>query len=334
MTNNTPQGRILHLQRLSTEDGPGIRTTVFFKGCPLQCVWCHNPESISPAIQNQWFATRCLDCGTCLETCPNDCLMMTDEGLVINRTQCQMCGACSEACPAGAIEALGKTVTADDLIIELLKDRAFYEKSSGGVTLSGGEPTLQADFSEALLRGLKEEGIATALDTCGMCTTQTLERLLPFTDLVLYDLKLFDSEQHRKYAGQPNTRILSNLLYVRDFIRKQTQPIDLWIRTPLIPGATATEENLAAVGKFIASHLDGSVTRWELCAFNNLCRDQYTRLGMEWDFAQTPLMTAEEVGHYLQAAERSGVNPEIIRASGATRDPQKSGVKHEQPEPD
>jgi pyruvate formate lyase activating enzyme len=324
MTIQATQGCILHLQRLSTEDGPGIRTTVFFKGCPLHCAWCHNPESISPAIQNQWFATRCLDCHTCLETCPNGCLTMTHEGLVIDRTHCQMCGACSEACPAGAIEALGKTVTVDDLMVELLKDRAFYEKSGGGVTLSGGEPTLQADFSEALLRRLKEEGVATALDTCGMCTTHTLERLLPFTDLVLYDLKLFDNEQHRKYAGQPNTRILSNLLYIRDFIREQTRTIDLWIRTPLIPGATATQENISALGKFITSHLDGSVSRWELCAFNNLCRDQYTRLGMEWDFAQTPLMTNEEVGLFLRAAKHSGVDPEIIRASGATRETEKS----------
>lgn len=320
----TPQGRILHLQRLSTEDGPGIRTTVFFKGCLLKCTWCHNPESISPAIQNQWFATRCLDCRTCLETCPNGCLKMTLDGLVIDRVHCQVCGACSEACPAGAIEALGKTVTVDGLIMELLKDRAYYEKSGGGVTLSGGEPTLQVDFTEALLRGLKKEGIATALDTCGLCSTRTLDRLLPFTDLVLYDLKLFDNEQHRKYTGQPNTLILSNLLYIRDFIKTQNRPMDMWIRTPLIPGATASDENLTALGKFIATNLEGSISRWQLCAFNNLCRDQYARLGLDWEFAQTPLMTAEEIGRYRQAAERSGLDPDIIHATGATREPEKS----------
>ena len=324
MTIPLPQGRILHLQRLSTEDGPGIRTTVFYKGCPLHCLWCHNPESISPETQNQWFATRCLDCGTCLETCPNGCLTMTPEGLVIDRVHCQVCGACSAACPTGAIEALGKTVTVDGLIPELLKDRAYYDKSGGGVTLSGGEPTLQADFTEALLRGLKEEGIPTALDTCGLCSTGTLERLLPYTDLILYDLKLFDSEQHRSYTGQTNSRILSNLLFVRDFIKKQNRPMDLWIRTPLIPGATSSDENISALGKFIATNLEGNISRWELCAFNNLCRDQYTRLDLEWEFAQTPLMTAEEVAGCLHAAERCGLDPAIIRATGATRQPEKS----------
>jgi len=319
MTIPATTGRILHLQRLSTEDGPGIRTTVFFKGCPLHCKWCHNPESISTRMQTQWFSVRCIGCKTCVETCPNSCLTMTDNGLGIDREHCEACEERAAACPSGALEAMGKTVTVDELLTELFKDRVYYEKSGGGVTLSGGEPTFQPDFAEALLRELKEQGISTALDTCGLTSTLTLDRLLPYTDLVLFDLKLLDETKHREFTGQPNERILKNLLYVRDYVRHQEQPISLWIRTPLIPGATTSEENLRSIGRYLAEHLDGVVSRWELCAFNNLCRDQYTRLGLEWTYARTPLMTRDELAHCEQIAKTSGLRPDLVLATGATR---------------
>ena len=319
MTLPSPTGRILHLQRLSTEDGPGIRTTVFFKGCPLHCAWCHNPESIAPGLQTQWFSVRCIGCKTCVETCPDGCLTMTADGLVMDRENCQACGECSDACPSGALEALGKVVTADELLAELLKDRAYFEKSGGGVTLSGGEPTLQPDFAEALLCGLKASGISTALDTCGLCTPRTLDRLLPYTDLVLFDLKLLDPSAHREFTGVPNAQILENLAHIRDYIRSQKRPIGLWIRTPLIPGATDADANLYAIGRHLADQLDGTVSRWELCAFNNLCRDQYTRLGLEWTYARTPLMTPDELAHCEQVARSSGFHPELVHATGATR---------------
>ena len=312
-------GRILHLQRLSTEDGPGIRTTVFFKGCPLHCDWCHNPESISSKVQTQWFSVRCLGCETCVNACPNDCLTMTDAGLVIDRDRCQACGTCTEACPAGALEALGKTVMVDELLAELLKDRAYYEKSGGGVTLSGGEPTFQPDFSEALLKGLNEQGISTALDTCGLCSKQTLQRLLPLTSLVLFDLKLFNPDLHHALTGVFNQQILENLVYIRDYQRSQAKPFELWIRTPLIPGATNSRENILAIGGYLSDTLDGSVSRWELCAFNNLCRDQYMRLGLKWAYSQTPLMTAEELAQCERIAKTSGLNLKLILATGVTR---------------
>jgi pyruvate formate lyase activating enzyme len=312
-------GRILHLQRLSTEDGPGIRTTVFFKGCPLKCAWCHNPESLSSDLQTQWFSVRCIGCRTCITACPNGCLSMTADGLVVDRERCEACGICVEACPSGAREMVGRIVTVDEVLAELLKDRAYYEKSGGGVTLSGGEPTLQPDFAEALLRGLKEQGISTALDTCGLCSNRALDRLLPHTDLVLFDLKLQDSNAHRKFTGVSNETILANLNHIRDFIDRQNHPIQLWIRTPLIPGATSTEENLSAIGRYLSDNLNGTVSRWELCAFNNLCRDQYTRLGLEWAYASTPLMTREELSRSEQIARDSGFRPELVLATGATR---------------
>jgi len=315
-------GQILHLQRLSTEDGPGIRTTVFFKGCPLQCAWCHNPESISRRMQTQWFAVRCIGCKTCVEACPNGCLTLLEDGMHIDRNSCQACGTCAEACPSGAMEALGKTVSVDELLVELLKDRAYYEKSGGGVTLSGGEPTFQPDFAEALLGGLKEQGISTALDTCGLTSKQVLARTLPYADLVLFDLKLIDDVQHREFTGHSNERILENLLFVRDYIQEQGTSTQLWVRTPLIPGATDSEENLLGIGRYLVEHLKGRLSRWEICAFNNLCRDQYERLGLEWAFASTPLMTADELAYCEQVAQSAYQQPEIVLATGATRIPE------------
>jgi len=312
-------GRILHFQRLSTEDGPGIRTTIFFKGCPLHCTWCHNPESISTKLQTQWFAVRCIGCKTCVDSCPNKCLEMTEAGLVIDHERCEACGKCVEACPSGARERLGRTVTVEEVLAEVCKDRAFYEKSGGGVTLSGGEPTFQADFAEALLHSLKEQGISTAIDTCGLTSTHALDRLLRYTDLILFDLKLLDPGLHRKFTGVTNQQILENLAHIREIIQQNSQPMELWIRTPLIPGATATDENLSAIGHYLAEQMAGVISRWELCAFNNLCRDQYTRLGLEWEYATTPLMTTTDLQRCEQVAKASGILPEIVLATGATR---------------
>jgi pyruvate formate lyase activating enzyme len=323
MLNSSLHGTLLPLQRLSTEDGPGLRTTVFFKGCPLHCAWCHNPESLSARMQIQWFSTRCIACQTCVGTCPYGFLSMTAAGLTIDRGRCEQSectGLCAQACPSGALESLGQTVSVEELLPELLKDRAYFDMSAGGVTLSGGEPTFQPDFTEALLRGLKEQGISTALDTCGLCSPATLDRLLPYTDLVLFDLKLLDPSYHAKLTGVSNTRILENLKHIRDYIQRQPEPPRLWIRTPLIPGATSSDGNLSAIGRYLAAHLEGTVSRWELCAFNNLCRDQYTRLDLEWAYAATPLLTPAELAHCEQIAQASGFPPARIVATGATKD--------------
>lgn len=313
------KGLILHLQRFSTEDGPGIRTTVFFKGCPLRCLWCHNPESISMEPQIQWLENKCIGCGTCIKTCALRCLTSIEQGVVIDREVCNGCGECAEACPANAMELLGKKVSLDELSDELLKDQIYFEKSGGGVTLSGGEPMMQPDFAAALLRRLKERGINTALDTCGVCPSGSLEKVLPYTDIVLFDLKEAEPEKHYNFTGQSNQRIFDNLLYIRDYILNRTPEKVLWVRTPLIPEATATCDNITSLGAFIAKNLPGIVERWELCVFNNLCRDKYRRLGIAWRYASTPLMTKDTVRELEQCARLSGVNPELVSATGTTK---------------
>ncbi|HIE16797.1 MAG TPA: glycyl-radical enzyme activating protein [Dehalococcoidia bacterium] len=318
-TQQAPSGMIVHLQRFSTEDGPGIRTTVFFKGCPLRCLWCHNPESIATGPQIQWLENKCIGCGTCIKTCQLGCLTKSEQGIVIDRKVCTNCGDCAETCPANAMELLGKRVSVDELLDELTKDQTYYEKSGGGVTLSGGEPMMQPDFAAALLSRLKEKGINTALDTCGVCSTKALEEVLPHTDIVLFDLKEADPEKHYNFTGHDNQKVFDNLFHVRDYILNQAPQKMLWIRTPLIPEATATSENILSLGMFIANNLKGVVQRWELCAFNNLCRDKYRRLGIAWQYDNTPLMTRAAIQELEQCAKLSGVDPRIVIATGATR---------------
>jgi len=166
---------------------------------------------------------------------------------------------------------------------------------------------------------LKEQGISTALDTCGLTSSGTFDRLLPYTDLILFDLKLLDPGLHRKFTYVTNQQILENLAHIRKIIQQHPQRIELWIRTPLIPGATDTDENLSAIGHFLAEQMEGTVARWELCAFNNLCRDQYTRLGLEWEYADTPLMSLTDMLRCEQIAKAAFIQPELVLVTGATR---------------
>lgn len=307
---------ILRIQRMSTEDGPGIRSTVFFKGCPLSCVWCHNPESISPRIQVHWVGTRCIGCLGCIDTCPEKALAAGRNGIEIDRTACTACLKCTEACPSTAMEAYGQLICMDSLVSEVLKDRIYFEKSGGGVTLSGGEPTMQGGFAEHLLKALREKGVHTALDTCGQTPWETMESLLPYADLVLYDLKEMDPDRHRVFTGVSNARVLENLAGLGAFMRKHGGPRELWIRTPLIPGCTATAENLRGIGSFIRDTLGPLVSRWELCTFNNLCQHKYDGLGMDWRFRGTALLRQEDAEHLAAVARGSGVVARIVQLSG------------------
>lgn len=310
---------ILEIQRMSTEDGPGIRTTVFFKGCSLRCGWCHNPESIAAYPQVHWVANQCLGCKTCLAVCTHGALSFSEKGNRIDRDRCTGCGLCAEACPANALELLGNSWELNDLVAEVIKDRIYFTKSGGGVTLGGGEPTLQLQFCRELLKMLKKLGIHTALDTCGMCSRDALQKLLPYSDLVLFDVKEIDPQKHRIFTGSTNIKILDNLLLVRDSMQTGGQPKELWIRTPIIPNATATGKNVRGIGKFIAANLDGLVNRWDLCAFNNLCRDKYRRLDLDWEYKDQALWSKLNMEKMAAIARNSGVDPAIVHWSGSTR---------------
>jgi len=314
-----PSGIVLEIQRLSTEDGPGIRSTIFMKGCSLRCQWCHNPESISPMPQLQWIASRCIGCKSCLSACPNSALIFESYGIEINRLNCRGCGTCTQTCPSNALELMGKKWTASELVKEVLKDRVFFQKSGGGVTLSGGESTLQYSFVAEVLRQLKAQDIHTALDTCGMTSQTAMDTVLPYSDLVLYDLKEMDSNGHRMHTGSPNEKILEMLLTISEVVRRKRRPAEIWIRTPIIPQATDYPDNISAIGNFIQTHCADVVTRWDLLAFNNLCKDKYTRLGLEWVFSKSDLITRDQQDILLQAARESLVNPDIVHWSGNTQ---------------
>lgn len=312
----TPSGLVFSIHRLSTDDGPGLRDTFFLKGCGLRCAWCHNPESISPKPEIWWAGQKCIGARDCIRVCPEDALELTAEGLGINRERCTACGLCVEACPSRALEMIGKLWSVEALLAEALKERTFFKNSGGGVTLSGGEPGLQAEFSARFFEACRREGIHTAFDTCGFPRWEALEPVLQHTDLVLYDLKEIDPARHLAFTGGSNERILSNLLRVRDFVRKDGSRPAIWIRTPLVPGLTATEENIAAIARFLTDHLGERVGRWDLCAFNNTCAAKYERLGQPWKLKGEGFLDRQLAGRLVQTAQNGLRHPELVHLAG------------------
>jgi pyruvate formate lyase activating enzyme len=294
--------RVFDIHRGTTHDGPGMRTTVFFKGCPLACRWCQNPEGIGFGPQLQWHARKCIGCYSCEAACEANAIThQADCRIVVDSVKCTTCGACVEACPAKATTMAGKEYTVDELVHEAMKDAKFFDSFEGGVTASGGEPTSQAAFLLEFFKRLKAAGIRTALDTCGLTSRATLERLLPYTDCVLYDLKIFDSRLHEALTGKPNEVILQNLAVIAGYVREHRN-VQLWIRTPLIPGATASASNICRIAQFIQSEVLDVMDRWELCAFNSLSREKYQKLSAVWEYEKTPLITRSAADSLLSAA--------------------------------
>jgi pyruvate formate lyase activating enzyme len=294
---------------MSSEDGPGLRTTAFFKGCPLSCVWCHNPESISSKPEVIWHSARCFGCASCVSECAQQGLSFRPEGLglQVDRAKCLACFECSNACPTGAIEGKGSLIEPAVLCQELLRDRAYWGED-GGVTLSGGEALLQPETLD-LLRELKHNGIQTAVDTCGFINSEQLLAALEYTDIVLYDLKLADSAAHKQFTGVSNELIMENFGHVANWTARSAAP-RLWIRTPIIPGYTDSQDNILALGKIIGTVLASGarVERWELAAFNNLCVSKYLSLGLLWQLRDLPLIKKSDSATLLTAAkEASGL---------------------------
>jgi pyruvate formate lyase activating enzyme len=295
----TPQVTVLDIQRMSTEDGPGLRTTLFLKGCSLRCNWCHNPESIDFRPVVQWSSHRCIGCDSCQNICPNGALINEQKRIRIDRIKCKICYSCLNECPSGALQVKGELWKREELLQELLKDRAYFGET-GGVTLSGGEPLLQTDAVLWLLKELRLEGLKTALDTAGYVPQENLLDALEYTDLLLYDLKLFDNEAHRKHTGAGNEKIFANLLQALE--RAEETRTEIWIRTPLIPDVTATADNISDLARWLGNNLTLQVKRWELCAFNNLCENKYSMLDLNWPYRKTPLMNNSELDRLVQVA--------------------------------
>ncbi|MBE7553637.1 MAG: glycyl-radical enzyme activating protein [Anaerolineales bacterium] len=240
-------GLIFDIQRFSIHDGPGIRTTVFLKGCPLRCLWCQNPESMARQPEITYIATNCIECDKCLAVCPEQAIQPANgKGRTINRQLCTLCGDCIKICYAGALNIIGRYLTVPEVLAEVERDRAFYVKSGGGVTFSGGEPTAQAAFLEEACRQAQSHRLHTALDTCGYVQWKTFRSILRYVDLVLFDIKHMDSNQHRRLTGVGNELILANLRRIADL------GVSVYVRTPLVPGYNDSPENIRATAAFIA----------------------------------------------------------------------------------
>ncbi|MBU1598698.1 glycyl-radical enzyme activating protein [bacterium] len=261
---------IVDLQRGSTEDGPGIRTTVFFKGCPLACKWCQNPETQDPNLEIGFYPKNCINCFDCEKVCPEGAILKGRE-LRIDRVRCSRCGRCAEVCPGKGLRRIGKYYEIGTILEALLRDRVFYERSGGGVTLSGGEPTLWPDYAGKLLRRLKLEGIHTAIQTCGYFEYATFkEEMLPWLDLIMYDLKFIDPKDHFRYTGQDNKKILEN------FRRLLNEDIEVMPRIPLIPKFTASKENLEAISNLLK---ENCVKRYSFLPYNPFGSAKLENLG-------------------------------------------------------
>ena len=286
-------GLVFDLRRFSIHDGPGIRTTVFLKGCLLDCWWCHNPESRSPEREPFFRAQRCIRCGACVDACPEGALAREDPGL------CRACGACAEACYAGAREMVGREMTVPEVMEEVLKDRAFYEESGGGVTASGGEPLMQAEFLFELLKDCKREGLNTALDTNGYAPWEKIEPLLDCVDLFLYDLKLMDEDRHRQFTGASNRLILENLK------RLSERGASLHLRIPVIPEVNDDEENLLAAAA-LARTLPG-VRRVDLLPYHHAALAKYENLGQSYRLPETRTPAEERMRELARTFSDSGL---------------------------
>ncbi len=307
---------VIDITRGTVHDGPGMRTTVFLKGCPLNCLWCQNPEGIRPTQEIWWEGRKCIRCLSCQAACPEGAILEDDSGLHIDREKCTLCGACVEACPARGFVYTGQEWTLEGLVHEVLKDKDYYDAFGGGVTTSGGEPLRQHRFVLAFFKRLKAAGVSTALDTCGLAPREALAAVLPYTDHVLYDVKLMDPEEHHRYTGQYNELILGNLMHVANHIRNVNPAMKLWIRTPLIPDTTATRSNVIAISSLLRDRLQDVVERWELCAFNSACKRKYQKMERPWAYEHYELMGQDEIDVLKAAALSTGWPEEKLVVSG------------------
>ena len=297
-------GRVFDIKRYSIHDGPGIRTTVFLKGCALSCLWCHNPESVDPGPELMHWPGRCSRCYACVSACPKGAIAKDSAGAVaVDRTRCDLCGECAEACLYDAMQIVGREMTVDEVLDEVEKDRIFYEQSGGGVTLSGGDPAVQPAFAEALLDGCRERGLRTAVDTAGSSQNGALERLASKTDLVLFDLKVMDDARHREWTGVSNGAILANLE------RLAAGRNEVWVRIPLVRGVNDDEDNIRRTTALLTSLR--TIKRIGLLPYHSGGLEKARRIGKESCFRRFEPPTEERLAA-IEAAFR-GAGFEVRR---------------------
>ena len=290
------KAKIFEIKRFAVHDGDGIRTTVFFKGCPLKCVWCHNPEGIDFSPQLAYYENKCIGCGECVSVCMVDAHRMNPKHF-FERKKCINCGKCVDVCLGNALTFYGKEMSVDDLLSILLEDKVFYEKSGGGITLSGGECLMQAEFCAKLLKKLKENGIHTAVDTCGFVHRNLIDKVLSFTDIFLYDMKAYDDDVHIKCTGQSNKIIIDNLKYIDNCGKK------IEIRIPYVP--KHNDNQITKICEFLSTL--NNVVKVRVLPYHNYAGSKYESLNMENTLPEI-LPTDEDVKSAKEAIQSYGLS--------------------------
>lgn len=294
---------IFDIKRYSINDGPGIRATIFFKGCPLRCAWCHNPESQEVKVQKLYTASKCIGASDCIEICPNNALTLTSEGIVTDFQACNLCGKCADVCPTRAIEMSGKLYSTGHLMQIIERERVHFEHSDGGVTFSGGEPLMFPKFLIEMLKACKEKGLHTAVDTCGYASEKVILEVAEYTDLFLFDLKMMDTKSHKKYTGVSNILILSNLKVLSQ------SGFNINIRIPLIGNVNTSIKQINDMVDFISS-LPGKKPEVNILPYHRIAIGKYTKLGLKYQENEMAEPTKSELAKAVEIFEKAGIKVE------------------------